>query len=106
MFRIRGIKGGATYAMTEKPTYIKQSENGCFVLCKEEEAQGIAHKGTPYHLLGRQEMEGVETVMLEEMDAGEMLVSIAQAAADTDAMTVDQELRLTMLELGLVDTGN
>ena len=32
-----------------------------------------------------------------------MLAAMAQATADTDALTVDQELRLTMLELGLAD---
>lgn len=102
MYRIK--KDGATVAMTEEPTYIKQAENGCFVLCRSEEATGIAHNGTPYHLLGREEMEGVETVMLEEVDAGRMLLEAEQAAADADAMTVDQELRLTMLELGLADS--
>lgn len=104
MYKIK--KDGATVAMTEATTYIKQAENGCFVLCQEEEAQGVAHAGTPYNLLNRQPMEGVEdTVTLEEVDAGAMLAEIVQATADTDAMTVDQELRLTMLELGLADPG-
>ena len=61
----------------------------------------MAHTGVPYNLLGRQPMEG--TVTLEEVDAGAMLAAMAQATADTDALTVDQELRLTMLELGLAD---
>ena len=33
MFKI--TKDGATVAMTEAPNYIKQAENGCFVLCPE-----------------------------------------------------------------------
>lgn len=104
MYKI--IKDGATVGMTEAPNYIKQTENGCLALCPEEEAQGVAHAGTPYNLLNHQPMEGVEdTVTLEEVDAGAMLAEIAQATADTDAMTVDQELRLTMLELGLADPG-
>ena len=41
MFKI--TKDGATMAMTEAPNYIKQAENGCFVLCPEAEATGIAH---------------------------------------------------------------
>ena len=70
MFKI--TKDGATVAMTEAPNYIKQAENGCFVLCPEAEATGIAHNGTVYHLLGRPDMAGAEiTVMLEETDAGE-----------------------------------
>ena len=63
MFKI--TKDGATVAMTEAPNYIKQAENGCFVLCPEAEATGIAHNGTVYHLLGRPDMAGAEiTVML------------------------------------------
>ena len=65
MFKI--TKDGATVAMTEAPNYIKQAENGCFVLCPEAEATGIAHNGTVYHLLGRPDMAGAEiTVMLED----------------------------------------
>ena len=33
MYKI--TKDGATLAMTEAPTYIKQAENGYFVLCQE-----------------------------------------------------------------------
>ena len=79
MYKIK--KNGATVAMTEAPTYIKQADNGCFVLCPEEEAQGVAHNGTPYHLLGRQEMEGVETVTMEQVDAGAEIADI-QATID------------------------
>lgn len=77
MYKI--TKDGATLAMTEAPTYIKQAENGCFVLCQEEEAAGIALGGVPYHLLGRTAMEGVETVMLEETDAGVEITKAADA---------------------------
>lgn len=103
MYKI--IKDGATLAMTEAPNYIKQQENGCFALCTAEEAAGIAHAGTVYHLLGRQPLEGVETVVLEATDAGTLLVEARQAADDADTLNVDQEYRLTMLELGITDTG-
>lgn len=93
MFKI--TKDGATVAMTEAPNYIKQAENGCFVLCPEAEATGIAHNGTVYHLLGRPDMAGAEiTVMLEETDAG---AEIAKAADATGIVFV------TMAEAGSVD---
>ncbi len=72
MYKI--IKDGATVGMTEAPNYIKQTENGCLVLCPEEEAQGVAHAGTPYNLLNHKPMEGVvQTVTVEAVDAGYML---------------------------------
>ena len=80
MFKI--TKDGATVAMTEAPNYIKQAENGCFVLCPEAEATGIAHNGTVYHLLGRPDMAGAEiTVMLEETDAGAEIAKAASVSA-------------------------
>lgn len=68
MYKI--IKDGTTIGLTEFLTYIKQHDNGCFVLCPEPEASGIAFDGKVYHLLGREALEGVSTIMLEEVDAG------------------------------------
>ena len=68
MFRI--TKSGAVIGMTETPNYIKQQENGCFALCPEPLASGIVFEGAVYHLMGREALDGVETVMLEETDAG------------------------------------
>ena len=52
MYRI--VKDGAELALIEAPSYVRQAGNGCFVLCQEAEAAGIAHNGTVYHLLGRE----------------------------------------------------
>ena len=101
MFKI--MKEGAVIGMTEKPTYIRQSPNGCYVLCQEPDATGVAFNGTAYHLLGRDALEGAETVMLEEADAGTEILAARQAQEDADGMLVDQEYRLTLLELGLAE---
>lgn len=79
MYKI--IKDGTTLGMTEAPNYIKLLENGCFALCPVEEAQGVAHAGTAYHLLGRPAMGDAESVMLEEVDAGAEIKD-AQGAID------------------------
>lgn len=102
MFKI--IKEGTSLGMTEAPIYVRQAENGCFVLCREAEATGIAHNGTVYHLLGREAVEGAESVILEKTDAGDLVKRIQDTAKDVDAMNVDQELRLTLLELGISST--
>ena len=101
MFRIN--RDGDCIGMTEAPNYIKQAENGSYVLCPEPEASGIAFNGVVYHLLGRDSLEGVETIMLEEIDAGAEIMAAKQQAEDTDGMIVDQEYRLTLLELDLTD---
>ena len=71
MYEIR--KDGAVLALTEKPTYIYRHEEGFYALCDEAQAQGIAVNGTPYSLHGRPAIEGCETVILVETDAGRIL---------------------------------
>lgn len=92
MYRI--IKDGAGIGLTENLNYIKQAENGCYVLCPEPDASGIAFNGTVFHLLGREPLEGLETVSLEETDAG---VEI-QKATDTGSI-----MFVTMAEAGSID---
>ena len=79
MFKI--TKNGESLGMTEAPNYIKLTENGSYNLCPEPEASGIAFAGKVYHLLGRAAMEGVDTVMLEEVDAGDEIVKANEAGS-------------------------
>lgn len=82
MYRI--VKDGAEMALTEAPNYVRKAKNGCFVLCQEPEAAGIAHGGTVYHLLGREALEGAESVFLEAVDAG-VEVQAARRNAENNA---------------------
>ena len=79
---IKIIKDGTSLGMTEAPTYVRQAENGCFVLCQEGQATGIAYGGTVYHLLGREALEGAESVILEETDAGAEIQAAGESAAN------------------------
>lgn len=104
MFTITRASNGERLGMTEALTYIKQAENGCYNLCPEPEASGIVYAGTPYHLLGREtpeSMADLETVMVEETDAGPMVAAAHDLSSDIDGLTVDHEYRITLLELGL-----
>lgn len=87
MFKILDAKTGACVGMTEAPNYIKRHENGCLILCPELDAQGISFAGKEYHLLGRPDLEGADTVSLEEIDAG-------TALAETNA-TLEVSNRIT-----------
>ena len=90
----KSIKGGTTIGLTEFLTYIKQHDNGCFVLCPEPEALGIAFDGKVYHLLGREALEGVSTIMLEEVDAGSEITK----AKETNGIVF-----VTLAEAGSID---
>lgn len=84
MYRI--VKDGAEMALTEAPNYVRKAGNGCFVLCQEPEAVGIAHGGTVYHLLGREALEGAESVILEETDAGAVITEAKDLAVENVKM--------------------
>lgn len=79
------IQNGTTLGLIERPTYVELLPNGSYGLCDAGHAQGIAYEGEVYHLEGRAELEGVETVSLVEADSGEIATQQAkqiQAAAD------------------------
>ena len=77
MFRI--IKAGAGIGLTENLNYIKKAENGCYILCPEHDASGIVFEGVAYHLLGRAAMDELETVSLEQTDAGSEITKATEA---------------------------
>ena len=67
MYRI--IKDGATVGITGALNYIKLQDNGCYGLCSEAEAQGVAFGGVPYQLESKIEMGGLDVVtVVEEND--------------------------------------
>lgn len=92
MYEIR--KGDMVVALTEKPNYIYCHEDGYFVLCEAEMAQGIAVGGTAYHLYGKAPMEGCETVLLVQKDTGNII---------KEAETVNNITFVKMAEAGDID---
>lgn len=80
MYEIR--KDGALLALTEQVNYIRLHADGFYLLCPEAEAQGVAVSGTPYHLMGRDEMPECETVVVQEADAGTALQAAQETAAE------------------------
>ena len=81
--------------LTEKPNFIRKHENGCFVLTDEATADGVAYNSTPYLF--------ADGTICFEVDKGADILATEKTVSDNDAMSVDQEYRLTLLELGLVE---
>ena len=94
MYKIINAEG-RELGMTEQPYYIKLSESGSYTPCGEKESQGVALNGTPYHLFGRAAMDGLETVVLAETDAGHIL---------QEQKTVNSIAFVTLAEAGSIDT--
>lgn len=71
MYLIIKTDDGAVIGNTEKPIYIYKKSTGCFVIADEQNAQGVAYKGTSYNLRDREGVGADETVIVVEYDGGD-----------------------------------
>lgn len=106
MYKI--TKQGEVIACLDSLTYIKKAANGCYVLSDQEDAQGIVVHGTPYTLLGRTPMDGLEEVMAVESHAVASPDDDRSLGREITAMELEglaQCQRQTALELDLLEQG-
>lgn len=69
MFRIIKIDG-TELGVTDSVNYIKISASGSYVSASENDAIGVAFNSEPYNLVGYDEIEGVDTVVVSRIDGG------------------------------------
>ena len=81
--------------LTEKITYVRQHSSGVFLITDQKRAEGVAYHGTPYLF--------ADGAICYEVDKGADILETEKTVSDNDAMSVDQEYRLTLLELGLTE---
>ena len=93
MYRITTPSGASI--LTEKVNYIRVHKNGVYLLTDVNHAEGVAYYGTPYLFA-----DGAQVC---EVDKGADILETEKTVSDNDAMNVDQEYRLTLLELGLTE---
>lgn len=102
------IKGGMTIAALDRLRYIKKASNGCFVFASYDTAQGIVVNGTPYNLMGREPMEGLETVFVVESDnvaSPEDTKLLGQEITAMELESLAQGQKQTAMELDLLGQG-
>lgn len=93
MYRITTPSGASI--LTEKVNYIRVHKSGVYLLTDENHAEGVAHHGTPYLFK--------DGAICCEVDKGADILETEKTVSDNDAMNVDQEYRLVLLELGLTE---
>lgn len=101
-------ESGRMLARTERVTYIRRAENGCFALCDRAQAAGVAIGGTAYRLHDCELPGAVAAVRLEECDAGDEITGVDDRAAaiENDLQTADEaaiELYENLLAKDTVD---
>ena len=92
MFKI--FENGTEIGVADKLTFIKKSDNGCFVLCAEDEAQGIAFNGETFTLGTNGGIENAREVQFCE---------VSTAVEVQNSKTVNGITFVTMAEAGSID---
>lgn len=76
MYRIIRIDG-TELGITDSVNYIRISDNGCFTPTTQKEALGVAFNSVAYNLVGHEEIEGADTVVVASIDGGAEVGSLA-----------------------------
>ncbi|MEG2420640.1 MAG: hypothetical protein RSB55_03750 [Oscillospiraceae bacterium] len=74
-------KGSTAIGVTEHLVFTRRAENGCFVQCPREVAQGFVHQGTVYSLGGENGYQDAPVAAVVEFDGGAAITDL-QGAVD------------------------
>lgn len=77
MYRIIKVSDGTEIGVTDAVEFIRYGNSGCFVPASQENAIGVAYNGVPYNLVGSNEIEGADTVVVSKIDAAEIMKEMA-----------------------------
>ena len=91
MFKI--IKENKVLGIVSNPTWVRMQDNGCYGLTIEDNAQGIALNGTVYHVNGKPDLNGAETVSIEEVDDGIYVNSLTALLSDPNDLRNSEQFR-------------
>ena len=74
--------------LTEKPNWIRVHSNNCFILCQQENAEGIAYKGSPFLF--------ADGTVVNEVDGGDEFAALQaenevlrEQLSETDEATIE-----------------
>lgn len=79
MYRIIKIDG-TELGLVDTVTYIKRGSSGDYTIASEQDAIGVSYNSTPYNLVGHDEIDDADTVVLSYVDAGKIIQEAASYA--------------------------
>ena len=102
MYKI--IRANETAVVVERPDWVRMQDNGSFALCDEENAHGVVLRGTVYHVDGKPDLPGKDTVIVAQIK--ETTWQMDQVAlADAEKLRVQSALaELSLIEGGTIPT--
>lgn len=109
MYRIIKLDG-TELGMTDSVLYIKVSNSGSFTPCPVDEAIGVAFNSEPYNLIGHNEIDGADTVVVSAVDGGAQVVELFATHTETEQMlteldiaNIEAQQAITDLELMILE---
>lgn len=70
MYRIVSVNTGDEVGVVDKVIYIKVGESGSYTNATEGDATGVAVNSVAYDLMGHDEINGADTVVVTEFNGG------------------------------------
>ena len=104
MYRIIKVSDGTEIGVTDTIEFIRYGNSGCFVPADQKHAIGVAVNSVPYNLVGHDEIEGAETVVVSEIDGGAVLAKQGSLVDDLILSALGVQNLRNMYEEGLLDT--
>ena len=109
MYRIITLDG-TELGMTDSVLYIKIGNSGSFTPCSVDEAIGVAFNSEPYNLIGHNEIDGADTVVVSAVDGGAQVVELFATHTETEQMlteldiaNIEAQQAITDLELMILE---
>lgn len=109
MFRVIKIDG-TELGITDSVNYIKISSNGCFTQATIQDAIGVAFNSIAYNLVGHNEIENADTVVIATIDGGSQITELFAAHIETEQMlteldiaNIEAQQTITDLELMILE---
>ena len=82
MYRIIKVSDGTEIGVTDTIEFIRYGKSGCFVPATQDEAIGVAYNCIPYNLIAHDEIAGADTVVVSEIDGGDVLATHGNLVED------------------------
>lgn len=93
MYRIVSLDG-KEIGITDKIRFIRKGTSGSYISADNLNATGVAYRGKAYDLAGHEEVGGVDTVTVAEVDGSAYVMAARQSAADIDYFAMMSEIEL------------
>lgn len=94
---------GTVLGLVETVIYIKKHPtNNCYTNATEMDATGVAYNSTPYNLIGHNEIENTDTVIVSLVDGGNEIGGLKEKDAEqTDHLAEVDEIAIDLYEQNL-----